>query len=258
MLAGRSLMARVASPPRRRCAGGPRAAPLSHRQMRILSMGLVGWSRPDVWSAASGGADTESHVRDGRRRAPFSPTAATRCSGSEVLKFRIRSSEDVVEIPTGLTPRAQVLQPLRRITASPVIPIGVPPLVVRSVQHTVGRAARQPVITARPASAGAGNRCDVHKSSTGNEPRSCASRIPNSLGRIRPVCVASAQCGPRRVVARHGATAPGRTVAACVQRALLDSHPVSAKRPEAGGEVHTIVRVGASRRCCCRTARRER
>ena len=60
--------------------------------------------------------------------------------------------------------------------------------------------------------------------------RACASRIPNSLGRIRPTCVASAQCGPRRVVARHGATAPGRTVAACVQRALLDSHPVSAKR----------------------------
>ena len=65
--------------------------------------------------------------------------------------------------------------------------------------------------------------------------RRCASRIPNSLGRIRPTCVASAQCGPRRVVARHGATAPGRTVAACVQRALLDSHPVSAKRPEDGG-----------------------
>ena len=40
-------------------------------------MGLVGWPRPDVWSAASRGADTESHVRDGRRRAPFSPTAAT-------------------------------------------------------------------------------------------------------------------------------------------------------------------------------------
>ena len=52
------------------------------------------------------------------------------------------------------------------------------------------------------------------------------------------------------------ATAPGRTVAACVQRALLDSHPVSAKRPEDGGYVHTIVRVGASSRCCCRTARR--
>ena len=54
------------------------------------------------------------------------------------------------------------------------------------------------------------------------------------------------------------ATAPGRTVAACVQRALLDSHPVSAKRPEDGGSVHTLVRVGASSRCCCRTARRER
>ena len=67
-------------------------------------------------------------------------------------------SPDVVEITTGLTPRAQVLQPLGLITASPVIPIGVPPLVVRRVQHTVGRSARQPVITARPASAGAGNR----------------------------------------------------------------------------------------------------
>ena len=40
-------------------------------------MGLIGWPRTDVWSAASGGADTESHFRDGRRRAPFSPTAAT-------------------------------------------------------------------------------------------------------------------------------------------------------------------------------------
>ena len=77
-------------------------------------------------------------------------------------------SQDVVEIPTGLTPRAQVLQPRRLITASPVIPIGFPPLVVRSVQHTVGRSASQTVITARPASAGAGNRCDVHRSSTGN------------------------------------------------------------------------------------------
>ena len=67
-------------------------------------------------------------------------------------------SQDVVEIPTDLTPRAQVLQPLRLITASPVIPIGFPPLVVRSVQHTVGRSASQTVITARPASAVAGNR----------------------------------------------------------------------------------------------------
>ena len=30
-----------------------------------------------VWSAASGGAETESQFRDGRRRAPFSPTSAT-------------------------------------------------------------------------------------------------------------------------------------------------------------------------------------
>ena len=39
-------------------SGGRRAAPLSHRQMRILSVGLVGWPRTDVWSAASGGAET--------------------------------------------------------------------------------------------------------------------------------------------------------------------------------------------------------
>ena len=48
---------------------------------------------------------------------------------------------------------------------------------------------------------------------------SCASRIPNSLGRIRPTCVASAQCGPRRVVARHGARPHRRGMcAACVAR----------------------------------------
>ena len=34
-------------------SGGPRADPLSHRQMMILSRGLVGWPRTDVWSAAS-------------------------------------------------------------------------------------------------------------------------------------------------------------------------------------------------------------
>ena len=50
-------------------------------------------------------------------------------------------------------------------------------------------------------------------------PGGCASRIPNSLGRIRPTCVASAQCGPRRVVARHGARPHRRGMcAACVAR----------------------------------------
>ena len=58
-------------------SGGRRADPLSHRQMRILSIGLVGWPRTDVWSAASGGAETSSQFRDGRRRAPFRPTSAT-------------------------------------------------------------------------------------------------------------------------------------------------------------------------------------
>ena len=33
--------------------------------------------RTDVWSAASGGAETSSQFRDGRRRAPFRPTSAT-------------------------------------------------------------------------------------------------------------------------------------------------------------------------------------
>ena len=57
-------------------SGGRRADPLSHRQMRILSIGLVGWPRTDVWSAASGGAETSSQFRDGRLRAPFRPTSA--------------------------------------------------------------------------------------------------------------------------------------------------------------------------------------
>ena len=58
-------------------SGGRRADPLSHRQMRILSVGLVGWPRTAVWSAASGGAETSSQFRAGRRRAPFRPTSAT-------------------------------------------------------------------------------------------------------------------------------------------------------------------------------------
>ena len=92
-----------------------------------------------------------------RGRFPVAParSEAEAAANAHILVGDV--SQDVVEITTGLTPRAQVLQPLRLITASPVIPIGFPPLVVRSVQHTVGRSASQTVITARPASAVAGN-----------------------------------------------------------------------------------------------------
>ena len=91
-----------------------------------------------------------------RGRCPVAPARSEAAAHAHIVVGD--ASQDVVEIPTGLTPRAQVLQPRRLITASPVIPIGFPPLVVRSVQHTVGRSASQTVITARPASAGAGNR----------------------------------------------------------------------------------------------------
>ena len=93
-----------------------------------------------------------------RGRCPVAPARSEAEAAANAHLVVGDVSPDVVEIPTGLTPRAQVLQPRRLITASPVIPIGVPPLVVRSVQHTVGRSARPTVITARPASAGAGNR----------------------------------------------------------------------------------------------------
>ena len=93
-----------------------------------------------------------------RERCPVAPARSEAEAAANAHLVVGDVSQDVVEIPTGLTPRAQVLQPLRLITASPVIPIGVPPLVVRSVQHTVGRSASQTVITARPASAGAGHR----------------------------------------------------------------------------------------------------
>ena len=78
LVAGRSAAhGPCREPPPSPVSGGRRAAPLSHRQMRILSIGLVGWPRTDVWSAASGGAETSSQFRDGRRRAPFRPTSAT-------------------------------------------------------------------------------------------------------------------------------------------------------------------------------------
>ena len=60
-------------------------------------------------------------------------------------------SRDYVEIHTGLTPTAQVLQPLELIGAGSRIPVGFPGLVVHSVQHTLGRSTAQTVITARPA-----------------------------------------------------------------------------------------------------------
>ena len=48
-----------------------------------------------------------------------------------------------------LAPAAQVLQPLRLVTA--VMPIGFLRLVVHRVQHPLGRAAATSIITARPA-----------------------------------------------------------------------------------------------------------
>ena len=105
------------------------------------------------------GVPEDGHgARPHRVRCPVAPARSEAEAAAHAHIVVGDVSQDVVEITTGLTPRAQVLQPLGLITASPVIPIGVPPLVVRSVQHTVGRSASQTVITARPASAGAGNR----------------------------------------------------------------------------------------------------
>ena len=73
-----------------------------------------------------------------RGRCPVAPARSEAAANAHIVVGDV--SQDVVEITTGLTPRAQVLQPLRR-----------------SVQHTVGRSASQTVITARPASAVAGN-----------------------------------------------------------------------------------------------------
>ena len=60
-------------------------------------------------------------------------------------------SRDYVELRTGLTPTAQVLQPLELLGADTRIPVDFPVLVVHSVQHSLGRDAAQTVITARPA-----------------------------------------------------------------------------------------------------------
>ena len=134
------------------CGAEPGLARPARRRRRCLQ------GRPPVGRAAGSRAACwrphdvpEDGVRSRQRGARPRPQPTRICVVGDV-------SQDVVEIPTGLTPRAQVLQPLRLITASPVIPIGFPPLVVRSVQHTVGRSASQTVITVRPASAVAGNR----------------------------------------------------------------------------------------------------
>ena len=114
--------------------------------------------RPPVGRAAGSPGRLLASSWRPRGRCPVAPAGSEAEAAANAHIVVGDVSQDVVEIPTGLTPRAQVLQPRRLITASPVIPIGFPPLVVRSVQHTVGRSASQTVITARPASAGAGNR----------------------------------------------------------------------------------------------------
>ena len=149
-----------------------------------------------------------------RGRCPVAPARSEAEAAANAHSVVGDVSQDVVEIPTGLTPRAQVLQPLRLITASPVIPIGFPPLVVRSVQHTVGRSARQTVITARPASAGAGNRTAEERRN--NEPvlrrySAVATSTgppqetnPTPPGPPHPLAsgqvVRSAQCGPLALI----------------------------------------------------------
>ena len=61
------------------------------------------------------------------------------------------TSRDYVEIHTGFTGAAQILQPLEMTGADARIPTGFPPLVVHSVHHSLGRSAARTIITARPA-----------------------------------------------------------------------------------------------------------
>ena len=138
-------------------------------------------------------------------------------------------SQDVVEIPTGLTPRAQVRQPRRLITASPVIPIGVPPLVVRRVQHTVGRSARQTVITARPASAGAGNRTAEYRRN--NEPV------------LRRYSAVATSTGPPQETNPHSPPDPSSPIGV---RAGRQVSAVRASGPHCRG--HTTAKAGLDNR----------
>ena len=61
-----------------------------------------------------------------RGRCPVAPARSEAEAAANAHLVVGDVSPDVVEIPTGLTPRAQVLQPRRRITASPVTPIRIP------------------------------------------------------------------------------------------------------------------------------------
>ena len=87
---------------------------------------------------------------DARRRLPT--TYASRAEALAAARSHVTAadaSRDRIEVSTVLTPTAQVLQPLE-LTGNP-IPVGFPPLVIHSIQHTLGRGAAQTILTARPA-----------------------------------------------------------------------------------------------------------
>ena len=58
------------------------------------------------------------------------------------------TSRDSVELGGGFIPAANVLQPLRVLNAADRIPSGLPPLIVRRLQHSIGRNAATTTLTA--------------------------------------------------------------------------------------------------------------
>ena len=56
------------------------------------------------------------------------PSRAEAAAGANAHLVAGDVSRDFVEITTGFTPRAQVLQPLTIVNAGPTIPIGFPPV----------------------------------------------------------------------------------------------------------------------------------
>ena len=74
-------------------------------------------------------------------RAVAASAAAAFLAGAE-------TSRDSVNLGGGLLPAANVLQPLRIVGGEDRIPGGFPPLIVRRLQHSIGRNASTTTIAA--------------------------------------------------------------------------------------------------------------
>lgn len=114
------------------------------REVSTVRAAYLGKDGASPAFAEAGGAG------DGRARTlptTYSSQEAAEAAAAAALE-QANTSRDTVDLLTGLMPRANVLQPLRIIGGEDRIPGGLPPLIVRRLQHSIGRGAASTRIAA--------------------------------------------------------------------------------------------------------------